>query len=69
MPGDSGARKLEAVDLIGALSDIFILRGMPEHTRSDHGPEFIATAVQGWLTAVGAKTAYIAWQGPWPKTA
>jgi hypothetical protein len=32
------------------------LRGVPEHIRSDNGPEFIATAVQDWITAVGAKT-------------
>ena len=27
--------------------------------RSDNGPEFVAKAVQGWIAAVGAKTAYI----------
>ena len=42
------------------LSDLFILRGVPEHVRSDNGPEFVAKAVQKWITAVGAKTAYIA---------
>ena len=29
------------------------------------GPEFIAKAVQNWITAVGAKTAYIAPGSPW----
>ena len=38
---------------------------MPEHIRSDNGPEFIAKAVQDWITAVGAKTAYIAPGSPW----
>ena len=38
---------------------------MPEHIRSDNGPEFVAEAVQGWITAVGAKTAYIAPGSPW----
>ena len=33
--------------------------------RSDNGPEFVAKAVQGWITAVGAKTAYIAPGSPW----
>jgi hypothetical protein len=28
--------------------------------RSDNGPEFVAKAVQKWITAVGAKMAYIA---------
>lgn len=26
--------------------------------RSDNGPEFVAKAVQDWITAVGARTAY-----------
>jgi putative transposase len=53
-------RKLKSVDVIDVLSDLFILRGGPEHIRSDNGPEFVAKAVQEWITAVGAKTAYIA---------
>jgi transposase InsO family protein len=58
-------RKLKSVDVIDVLSDLFILRGAPEHVRSDNGPEFVAKAVQGWITAVGAKTAYIAPASPW----
>ena len=38
---------------------------MPAHIRSDNGPEFVAKAVQGWIAAVGAKTAYIAPGSPW----
>ena len=38
---------------------------MPEHIRSDQGPEFIATAVKDWIAAVGAKTAYIEKSSPW----
>jgi transposase InsO family protein len=52
-------RKLRSVDVIDMLSDLFILRGVPEHIRSDHGPELIAKNVQEWITAAGAKTAYI----------
>jgi putative transposase len=59
------ARKLKAVDVIDVLSDLFILRGVPGHVRSDNGPEFIAQAVQDWVKAVGAKTAYIAPGSPW----
>ena len=58
-------RKLKAVDVIDVLSDLFILRGVPGHIRSDNGPEFIAKAVQAWIAAVGAKTAYIAPGSPW----
>src|SRR5262245_3560737 len=52
------ARKLKAIDVIDVLSDLFILRGIPAHIRSDNGPEFVAKAVQDWIAAVGAKTAY-----------
>jgi transposase InsO family protein len=59
------ARKLKATDVIDVLSDLFILRGVPGHVRSDNGPEFVAEAVQAWVTAVGARTAYIAPGSPW----
>jgi transposase InsO family protein len=47
------------------LSDLFILRGVPDHIRSDNGPEFIAPALRQWIVAVGAKTAYIMPGSPW----
>lgn len=59
------ARRLNSSDVIDVLSDLFILRGIPGHIRSDNGPEFIAKAVQEWIAAVGAKTAYIAPGSPW----
>jgi transposase InsO family protein len=59
------SRKLKAVDVIDVLSDLFILRGVPGHIRSDNGPEFVAKAVRNWITAVGAKTAYIEKGSPW----
>jgi transposase InsO family protein len=59
------SRKLKSIDVIDVLSDLFILRGVPGHIRSDNGPEFVARAVQDWIAAVGAKTAYIAPGSPW----
>jgi len=59
------ARKLKAADVIDVLSDLFILRGIPGHIRSDNGPEFVAQAVQDWIRAVGSKTAFIAPGSPW----
>jgi putative transposase len=58
-------RKLRSADVIDALSDLFILRGIPGHIRSDNGPEFVAKAVREWIAAVGAKTAYIEPGSPW----
>jgi len=58
-------RKLNSIDVIDVLSDLFILRGVPDHIRSDNGPEFMAKAVRQWITAVGARTAYIEPGSPW----
>ena len=58
-------RKLKSMDVIDVLSDLFILRGVPGHIRSDNGPEFVAKSVREWITAVGAKTAYIEPGSPW----
>jgi putative transposase len=58
-------RKLNSTDVIDVLSDQFILRGIPGHIRSDHGPEFIAKAVREWIAAVGARTAFIEPGSPW----
>ena len=58
-------RNLNSVDVVDLLSDLFILRGIPGHVRSDNGPEFIAKAVRAWIAAVGAKTAYIEPGSPW----
>ena len=59
------SRKLNATDVIDVLSDLFILRGVPGHIRSDNGPEFIAKSVREWIVAVGARTAYIEPGSPW----
>ena len=59
------SRRLKSIDVIDVLSDLFIMRGVPGHIRSDNGPEFVATAVQVWIGAVGAKTAYITPGSPW----
>jgi putative transposase len=58
-------RKLNSTDVIDVLSDQFILRGIPGHIRSDHGPKFIARAVREWIAAVGARTAFIEPGSPW----
>jgi transposase InsO family protein len=59
------ARKLGSAEVIDVLADLFIARGTPAHIRSDNGPEFVAIAVKGWISGVGAKTAYIEPGSPW----
>lgn len=58
-------RKLNSTDVIDALSDLFILRGVPAFVRSDNGPEFVAQAVRDGIAAVGAATACIEPGSPW----
>jgi len=59
------SRRLNATDVVDMLSDLFILRGIPGHIRSDNGPEFIAKSVRKWIATVGARTAYIEPGSPW----
>ena len=42
-------RKIKADDVIDQLFNLFIFRSIPEHIRSDNGPEFTARAVRRWL--------------------
>ena len=58
-------RRLNSVDVIDVLTDLFLLRGPPAYVRSDNGPEFVAKAVQAWIAAVGAQTPYIEPGSPW----
>jgi putative transposase len=58
-------RKLSSADVIDVLADLFIARGTPGYIRSDNGPEFVATAVKGWISSVGARTAFIEPGSPW----
>ncbi len=44
---------------------MFLLRGVPEHIRSDNGPEFTAKSVRKWLNRVGVKTLFIETGSPW----
>ena len=41
------------------------MKGVPEHIRSDNGPEFVARDLRQWLAATGARTLYIEPGSPW----
>jgi transposase InsO family protein len=58
-------RKIKAQDVIDKLFDLFIFRGIPEHIRSDNGPEFTAKIVRKWLKRLGVKTLFIERGSPW----
>jgi putative transposase len=59
------ARKISAHDVIDELFNLFIWRAIPEHIRSDNGPEFTAKAVRQWLNRLGVKTLFIEKGSPW----
>jgi transposase InsO family protein len=58
-------RKISSQDVTDELFNLFIFRGIPEHIRSDNGPEFTARAVRRWLNRLGVKTLFIERGSPW----
>jgi putative transposase len=59
------ARRITAQEVIYQLGELFLERGIPEHIRSDNGPEFTARAIRQWLRDLGIKTLYIEPGSPW----
>jgi transposase InsO family protein len=58
-------RRIKSEDVLDQLFNLFIFRGIPEHIRSDNGPEFTARAVRKWLSRLGVKTLFIERGSPW----
>jgi putative transposase len=58
-------RSITSEDVIDTLAELFAMRGVPLHIRSDNGPEFIARAIQRWLAQVEVETLYIEPGSPW----
>jgi putative transposase len=54
-----------AAQVVEVLGYLFAVRGVPEHLRSDNGPEFVARVVTRWLYQAGVKTLFIAKGSPW----
>jgi putative transposase len=59
------ARHITSQDVIDQLFQLFVLRGIPEHLRSDNGTEFTAKAIRKWLANIGVKTLFIEPGSPW----
>ncbi len=51
--------------VIGVLTALVAQHGAPGYLRSDNGAEFVATAVQLWLSESGVQTLYIDPGKPW----
>jgi putative transposase len=59
------ARRINSLGVLETMADVMLVRGIPEHIRSDNGPEMTAKIVRQWLAGVGAQTLYIAPGSPW----
>lgn len=59
------ARRLGRYEVIEALADVMLFRGIPENVRSDNGSEFVAKELRQWLAKLGTGTLYIAPGSPW----
>lgn len=58
-------RHISSQDVIDQLYELFLLRGVPKHIRSDNGPEFTAKKIRDWLTELKVKTPFIEPGSPW----
>ena len=59
------ARRINSLGVIDTLADIMLVRGIPEHLRSDNGAEMSAKILRNWLGNIGARTLYIEPGSPW----
>ena len=54
-----------SLEVIETLSEVMLWRGIPEHIRSDNGPEFVARKLRQWLGNLGTGRLYIEPGSPW----
>jgi putative transposase len=59
------ARRLGGYEVIEALANVMLFRGIPEHIRSDNGPEFVAKELRKRLASLGTGPPYIEPGSPW----
>ena len=58
-------RSITSQDVLDQLYMLFLVRGVPEHIRSDNGPEFTSKAVREWLSNLGVMALFIEPGSPW----
>jgi putative transposase len=59
------ARRIRSQDVIFVLADLFLKYGVPEHIRSDNGPEFVAKKLLAWFATLEVKPLFIHPGSPW----
>ena len=58
-------RSISSRNVVQVLDWLCLVRGVPEHIRSDNGPEFIAQRVRQWLAERECDTIFITPGSPW----
>jgi transposase InsO family protein len=58
-------RRMRSGGVVDTLRELFLVRGVPRHIRSDNGPELIATRLKTWLEGFGVDHEYIEPGKPW----
>jgi len=58
-------RKLQSKHVLEVLGELFLTHGVPDHIRSDNGPEFTAASIRQWLARIGVRTLFIEPGSPW----
>ena len=58
-------RCVRGPEVIETLSDAMLFHGIPEHIRSDNGPEMTSKRVRNWLQQIGTQTLFIEPGSPW----
>jgi len=59
------SRKLNSLDVLETLADLFLIRGVPKYIRSDNGPEFIAIRLRDWFKKLKVSPLFITPGSPW----
>ena len=49
-------RGITSADVIDSLAELFAMRGLPKHIRSDNGPEFIANELRGPIASASRRS-------------
>lgn len=58
-------RRINSQDVSHTLFRLLLSRGVPDHIRSDNGPEFTSEFIRKWLTDIGVETLFITPGSPW----
>ena len=57
--------RIRAGDALEVFADLMARHGIPEHIRSDNGPEMVAKVLRRWLKRLGTEPIYITPGSPW----